>query len=322
MWAIEHFKYYLYGKHFTVITDHQALISALNASERSKTSQNRLTRWIDRLIPFHFDIKHLAGSKMGLIDYMSRNPVGLAIPPSEYDEEFVVASIRTFINNLELIDNVILNNLANQNKAPYELIKTRAKNEGLLNAASSIQLAMKHSKHSATGHCQTSNTNQSHSKSALKQSTPFLSKRSQYQTNKKNFVHKISFREHNNVAMSRKDTKGFKGGFIPTELRLSETRGRNKSTENWQGSSDREESLSDPRWHKKPISRGKKGYPEVQKSPQQEHTKQSATPVRDARELLSTKKIDISKSQISRRSPSQLQIYPETERIGSLQATT
>ena len=64
---------------------------------------------------------------MGLIeDYKSRNPVGLAIPPSEYDEEFVVASINAFINNLELIDNVILNNLANQNKAPYEHIKKRA----------------------------------------------------------------------------------------------------------------------------------------------------------------------------------------------------
>ena len=37
---------------------------------------------------------------MGLIDYMSRNPVGLPIPPSEYDEEFVVASINAFINNL------------------------------------------------------------------------------------------------------------------------------------------------------------------------------------------------------------------------------
>ena len=91
VWAITHFKCYLYGKHFTVITDQQALISALNANERSKSSQSRLTRWIDRLIPFHFDVKHLASNKMGLIDYMSRNPVGLAIPPSEYDEEFVVA---------------------------------------------------------------------------------------------------------------------------------------------------------------------------------------------------------------------------------------
>ena len=84
VWAIEHLKYYLYGKNFTVITNHQALISALNASERSKTSQSPLTRWIVRLIPFHFDIKHLTGSKMGLIDYMSRNPVGLPIPPSEF----------------------------------------------------------------------------------------------------------------------------------------------------------------------------------------------------------------------------------------------
>ena len=129
---------------------------------------------------------------MGLIDYMSRNPVGLAISPSEYDEELVVASIRTFSNSLEMIDNIILNSLANQNKAPYELIKKRAINKGLLNAASNTQLAMKHSKHSATGHCQTKNRNQSHSKSAVDQSTLFRSLSQQYQTNCKNSAHKIS----------------------------------------------------------------------------------------------------------------------------------
>ena len=117
-------------KNFTVITDHQALISALSASERSKTSQSRLTRWIDRLISFNFDIKHFAGSKMGLIDYISRNPIGIAIPPSAYDEEFVVASINSFINNLQLIDNLILNQLANRKLAPYRLIKKRAENKG------------------------------------------------------------------------------------------------------------------------------------------------------------------------------------------------
>ena len=47
---------------------------------------------------------------MGLKDYYSRNPVGLAIPHSAYDE--VVASINAFINNLEIIDNFIPSNLA------------------------------------------------------------------------------------------------------------------------------------------------------------------------------------------------------------------
>ena len=182
VWAIEHFKYYLYGKHFTVITNHQALISALNASERSKTSQSRLTRWIDRLIPFQFDIKHLAANKMGLIDYMSRNPVGLAKPPSEYDEEFVVASINAFINDLELIDNVILKNLANQNKAPYELIKKRAENKEVLNATSNTHSACEHSKYSTHGHLQTRTSIQSHSKITNEQSV--LSQQNSIKQNK------------------------------------------------------------------------------------------------------------------------------------------
>ena len=63
---------------------------------------------------------------------MSRNPVKTAIPPSEYDEEFLVASINAFEMNLELIDKVFLKSLANQNKAPYEMIKKLAKIKGLL----------------------------------------------------------------------------------------------------------------------------------------------------------------------------------------------
>ena len=316
MWAIEHFKYCknLYGKHFTVNTDHQALISALNASKLSKTSQSRLTRWIDRLIPFHFDIKHLACSKMALID-MSRNPVGLAVPPSEHDEELVLASIRTFIKNLEMIDNVILNNLANQNKAPYELIKKREKNIGLLNAASFTQLELKHSKHSATGHCQTNNRNQFHLKSAINQSTLPRSLFQQYQTSCKNSVRKNSINQIKNFKMSRKETKGFEGGFIPPELKTNESRSRKESTQNWQGSSDRKESLSDPRWHKRPPTKAKKGKPDLTKSPQQEfHDTSSTTPVRDAREKLSAKKkIETSTKSTSRLS-SRIRIHLETQR--------
>ena len=60
---------------------------------------------------------------MRLIDYVSRTPVGLAIPPIEYNEEFVVASINSFIINLDKIDYLILNQSVNKNLAPYRLIK-------------------------------------------------------------------------------------------------------------------------------------------------------------------------------------------------------
>ena len=73
---------------------------------------------------------------MGLIHYMSRNPVGLAIPPSAYDEEFVVASINSFVNNFEMIENIIQNNLAHQNRSPYRLIKKRAENKRTLTSTS------------------------------------------------------------------------------------------------------------------------------------------------------------------------------------------
>ena len=48
---------------------------------------------MDRLLPFNFTIKHLAGKDMGFTDLISRIPSGKAIPISHYDEEFVVANI-------------------------------------------------------------------------------------------------------------------------------------------------------------------------------------------------------------------------------------
>ena len=47
--SMEYFKNYFYGKHFTVSTDHRALLSILEESRSSKSYSSRLTRWIDRL---------------------------------------------------------------------------------------------------------------------------------------------------------------------------------------------------------------------------------------------------------------------------------
>ena len=74
VWFIEYFKYYLYGKTFTVLTDHRALLSVLKSHRSNKSYNSRLTRWIDRLLTFDFNIEHIPGTRMGLVDYISRQP--------------------------------------------------------------------------------------------------------------------------------------------------------------------------------------------------------------------------------------------------------
>ena len=69
VWAIEYFKFYLFGKTFTVLTDHKALLSVLKSHHSKKSHNSRLTRWIDRLLPFDFNIEHIPGNRMGLVDY-------------------------------------------------------------------------------------------------------------------------------------------------------------------------------------------------------------------------------------------------------------
>ena len=61
---------------------------------------SRLTRWVNRLLPFNFKISHLPGKDMGFTDLLSRLPSGEALPISHYDEEFVVASIDKIQNIL------------------------------------------------------------------------------------------------------------------------------------------------------------------------------------------------------------------------------
>ena len=91
--SIEHFKYYLYGKPFTVITDHRALPSIMRENRANKSYNSRLTRWIDILLPIDFTIDYFLGSEMGLVDYISRDPQQEAVIISAYDEQFIVAKL-------------------------------------------------------------------------------------------------------------------------------------------------------------------------------------------------------------------------------------
>ena len=62
-------------------------------NKKNKTTFSRLTRWLDSLIPFDFQVEHKPGAKIGLADYLSRYPSSDAKPVSTYDCMLTVAKI-------------------------------------------------------------------------------------------------------------------------------------------------------------------------------------------------------------------------------------
>ncbi len=65
--AVELFKYYLTGRHFTVVTDHASLTWLRNFKE----PEGAVARWITRLQPFDFKIVHRPGNHHSHADGLS-----------------------------------------------------------------------------------------------------------------------------------------------------------------------------------------------------------------------------------------------------------
>ena len=70
---------------------HRALLSILKERRSNKIYNSRLSRWVDRLLPYQIKMKQLPGAKMGVVEYISRNPYQPAKSISKY-EEFLVAT--------------------------------------------------------------------------------------------------------------------------------------------------------------------------------------------------------------------------------------
>ena len=82
IWQIIH-NHHRSSSPFSIMKEHRS----------NKSYNSRLTRWVDRLLPFDFNIEHIPGAKMGLVDYISRQPNQQAKATNKYDEEFAVAKI-------------------------------------------------------------------------------------------------------------------------------------------------------------------------------------------------------------------------------------
>ncbi|GBG59243.1 hypothetical protein CBR_g32259 [Chara braunii] len=74
VWGIEHFRPYLYGLKFVLVTDHQPLLSLRHNTDYTGT----LGRWAVRLQDYDFDIRHRATRQHGYADGLTR-----LLPPNK-----------------------------------------------------------------------------------------------------------------------------------------------------------------------------------------------------------------------------------------------
>ena len=82
VWAVRHFRPYLYGQKFIVRTDH----SALQWLRSFREPEGQVARWLEQLAEFDFDVEHRPGRKHGNADALSRHPCS-----QPEDESFTVA---------------------------------------------------------------------------------------------------------------------------------------------------------------------------------------------------------------------------------------
>ncbi|GBG84564.1 hypothetical protein CBR_g38846 [Chara braunii] len=68
VWGVQHFRLYLYGQKFVLVTDHQPLLSLRNNTDYMGT----LGRWAVRLQDYDFDIRHCATRQHGNADGLTR----------------------------------------------------------------------------------------------------------------------------------------------------------------------------------------------------------------------------------------------------------
>ena len=66
--AIHYFAHFLYGRHFTVVTDHKVLVSFL----KSRVLNKRLHGWVLQLLDFDFEIVYRPGKDNQDADALSR----------------------------------------------------------------------------------------------------------------------------------------------------------------------------------------------------------------------------------------------------------
>ncbi|GFX97925.1 retrovirus-related Pol polyprotein from transposon 17.6 [Trichonephila clavipes] len=113
VWATNKFRPYIFGKHFTVVTDHHSLCWLMNLKDPS----GRLARWALRLQEHDFDVKYKTGKKHSDADALSRNPV-----EEETETSDKILAVTTSMN-------LAMEQKKDQDLAKLNLLSNSSKNE-------------------------------------------------------------------------------------------------------------------------------------------------------------------------------------------------
>ncbi|XP_055589807.1 uncharacterized protein K02A2.6-like [Uranotaenia lowii] len=93
VWAVEHFSFFLLGRHFTLRTDAQGLSFILNRNrENTKRALTRADGWALRLSPYSYDVEYVRGSN-NIADPSSRLYVGTDEPFDNQHSPWEIAAL-------------------------------------------------------------------------------------------------------------------------------------------------------------------------------------------------------------------------------------
>lgn len=95
IWAVKHFRPYLYGKQFKIITDHKPLTWLFN----SKDPTTRLVRWRLKLEEYNYKILYKEGKQNTNADALSRNPRIMAFQVEASDSNNTDMSYSLFLQH-------------------------------------------------------------------------------------------------------------------------------------------------------------------------------------------------------------------------------
>uniref|UniRef100_A0A7I4YWP0 RNA-directed DNA polymerase n=1 Tax=Haemonchus contortus TaxID=6289 RepID=A0A7I4YWP0_HAECO len=95
IYAVRKFHRYIYGRHFTLLTDHKPLLAIFGSKKRVPAYlANRLQRWRLTLRAYDFDIEYRSTTSFGQADALSRL-ISAQSPP---EEDVIIATIARDVN--------------------------------------------------------------------------------------------------------------------------------------------------------------------------------------------------------------------------------